>query len=185
MQRNHISLHLVGDYLDFLKFRSFISRNCGFLENCFSISRFSFFSLVGLFFSIKTNNSNFNSSFILTLHCSQNHLHREQDSWTTYHLFHCQCPPSHLRLSSIPQCLHSPFFNLEENPILLLELFSFFCLKSRLASLAGICGGICSLPDSRKGCISFETLESWGCSVHQHILRFFVLVWWFSFVFLL
>ena len=58
-----------GDYLDFLKCRSLISRNWGFLENCFSISRFSFFSLVGLFFSIKTNNSNFNTSFIiLTLH---------------------------------------------------------------------------------------------------------------------
>ena len=69
-----------GDYLDFLKCRSLISRNWGFLENCFSISRFSFFSLVGLFFSIKTNNSNLYRSFIiLTLHCSQIHLyHREQ-----------------------------------------------------------------------------------------------------------
>ena len=92
-----------GNYLDFLKFRSLISRNCGFLENCFSISRFSFFSLVGLFFSIKTNISNFNTSFIiLTLHCSQIHLcHREQDSRTTFHLFPYQCSPSHLRLSSI------------------------------------------------------------------------------------
>ena len=57
-----------GDYLDFLKFSSLISRNWGFLENCFSISRFNFFSLVSLFFSIKTNNSNFNTSFIIHLY---------------------------------------------------------------------------------------------------------------------
>ena len=56
-----------GDYLVFLKFKSFISRNWWFLENCFSISRFSFFSFVYVFFSIKTTSSYFVIPFTLLI----------------------------------------------------------------------------------------------------------------------
>ena len=134
----------------FLKFRSLISRNWGFLENCFSISRFSFFSLVGLFFSIKTNNSNFNTSFIIHLYHREQIVQHKKEvvvflclvDWSLrhrglkskiYHQFlHSKLLSplgihpfrlSHLTnrklCSSIPQCLHRPFFHLEEIPILL------------------------------------------------------------------
>jgi hypothetical protein len=83
-----ISFHF-GNYLDFFNWISLISFNWWFLENNFSISVLSFFSLFVLFFSIKTNISNLETSFIRAVPYFQFQwrgleLNRYRDVWGQY-----------------------------------------------------------------------------------------------------